>query len=68
MKFRKKIPAIVLGVVSLTAPVIVAGTSAAAPAVEVKAGDSSQSEDTVLTGTTGKPLRALSGQAAPAAG
>ncbi|MFF7183508.1 N-acetylmuramoyl-L-alanine amidase [Streptomyces sp. NPDC008121] len=55
---------IVLGTVSLTAPIALAGTSTASPAIAAKAGDHSQNEDTVLTGGTGTPSSALPEQAA----
>ncbi|MFD4144514.1 N-acetylmuramoyl-L-alanine amidase [Streptomyces sp. NPDC058572] len=64
MKFRKKIPAIALGVVVLTVPVAAAGTStAAAAAIEAAAEDSSQVEDAALTDSNGKPSGALSAKA-----
>ncbi|MFD7285019.1 N-acetylmuramoyl-L-alanine amidase [Streptomyces sp. NPDC059863] len=63
MRFRKTIPAIALGVVSLTAPLAVAGTSTAATALEATAADSSQVEDTTLTDGNGKPAGTLSAKA-----
>ncbi|MEV8389535.1 MULTISPECIES: N-acetylmuramoyl-L-alanine amidase [unclassified Streptomyces] len=68
MQFRKTIPAIALGVVSLTAPLAVAGTSTAATALEATAADSSQVEDTTLTDGNGKPAGALSAKAGSGTG
>ncbi|MGW6604509.1 N-acetylmuramoyl-L-alanine amidase [Streptomyces sp. NPDC055036] len=68
MQFRKTIPAIALGVVSLTAPLAVAGTSTAATALEATAADSSQVEDTTLTDGNGKPAGTLSAKAGSGTG
>ncbi|MFE4370868.1 N-acetylmuramoyl-L-alanine amidase [Streptomyces sp. NPDC056835] len=68
MQFRKTIPAIALGVVSLTAPLAAAGTSTAAAAIEAAAAESSQVEDATLTDSNGKPSGALSAKAASQAG
>ncbi|MFF3159493.1 N-acetylmuramoyl-L-alanine amidase [Streptomyces sp. NPDC057910] len=59
MTVRKKLPAIALGVISLTVPLAAAGTSAAAKAIEVPAEDSSQVEDATLTDRSGEPSRSL---------
>ncbi|MEU6708665.1 N-acetylmuramoyl-L-alanine amidase [Streptomyces wuyuanensis] len=67
MTIRKKLLAIALGVISLTAPLAAAGTSAAATAIEVQAEDSSQVEDATLTDGSGKPSGALSAKTATAA-
>ncbi|MEV6424059.1 N-acetylmuramoyl-L-alanine amidase [Streptomyces sp. NPDC051662] len=68
MRFRTSIPAIALGVVSLTTPLAVAGTSTAATALEATAADSSQVEDTTLTDNVGKPSGVLSAKAGSGAG
>lgn len=64
MTIRKKLPAIALGVMALTAPLAAAGTSTAAPAIEVQAEDSSQVEDATLTDGSGKPSGVLSAKTA----
>ncbi|MFJ6635901.1 N-acetylmuramoyl-L-alanine amidase [Streptomyces sp. NPDC091376] len=64
MTIRKKLPAIALGVISLTAPLAAAGTSTAATAIEVQVEDSSQVEDATLTDGSGKPSGALSAKTA----
>ncbi|MCB5164643.1 N-acetylmuramoyl-L-alanine amidase [Streptomyces bambusae] len=76
MKFRTQISAIALGMVSLTVPLAVAGTSAAAPAAESTAGPSAEAdsgsgertetEDVSLTDGTGRPAGPLSQQTAAA--
>ncbi|MFE3825712.1 N-acetylmuramoyl-L-alanine amidase [Streptomyces sp. NPDC059092] len=68
MRFRQTIPAVALGVVSLTAPLVAAGTSTAATAIETMAADSSQVEETTLTDRDGKPSGALSAKAASQTG
>lgn len=59
MSFRKKIPAIALGLLSLATPLAAAGTSVAAPAATP-----SPIEDATLTDKEGKPSGALSAEAA----
>ncbi|MFI6703648.1 N-acetylmuramoyl-L-alanine amidase [Streptomyces sp. NPDC050509] len=68
MRFRKTIPAVALGVVSLTASLAVTGTGTAATAVEATAADSTQVEEATLTDSKGKPSGALSAKAASPAG
>ncbi|MFJ8002282.1 N-acetylmuramoyl-L-alanine amidase [Streptomyces sp. NPDC096310] len=68
MRFRKTIPAVALGVVSLTVPLAVAGTSSAATAIEATAADSSQVEEATLTDSDGKPAGTLSAKAASRTG
>lgn len=71
MQFRKTIPAIALGMVSLAVPfAAVAGTSTSSPTNETTtnnatATDSSQVENATLTDAKGKPSGTLSAQAAP---
>ncbi|MEV8365284.1 N-acetylmuramoyl-L-alanine amidase [Streptomyces niveus] len=66
MQFRKTIPAIALGVVSLTVPIAAsAGTDSSSPAIEATTADSSQVESATLTDNNGKPSRSLSVKAAP---
>ncbi|MFE4061342.1 N-acetylmuramoyl-L-alanine amidase [Streptomyces sp. NPDC059096] len=68
MRFRKTIPAVALGVVSLTAPLAVAGTGTAATAIEATAAHSPQVEEATLTDGAGKPSGALSAKAAAQTG
>lgn len=66
MQFRKTIPAIALGVVSLTVPIAAsAGTDSSSQAIEATTADSSQVESATLTDNNGKPSRSLSVEAAP---
>lgn len=68
MQFRKTIPAIALGVVSLTVPIAAsAGTDSSSPTIEATTADSSQVESATLTDNNGKPTRSLSVKAAPKA-
>lgn len=74
MQFRKTIPAIALGVVSLTVPIAAsAGTGTSASSIETTATDSSDSSDSsqvenaTLTDINGKPSSTLSAKAAPKA-
>ncbi|MGW6412973.1 N-acetylmuramoyl-L-alanine amidase [Streptomyces vinaceus] len=60
MSFRKKIPAIALGIMSLATPLAAAGTSVAAPTAAP-----APVEDATLTDSEGKPSGALSAKAAP---
>ncbi|MFD4767612.1 N-acetylmuramoyl-L-alanine amidase [Streptomyces niveus] len=66
MQFRKTIPAIALGVVSLTVPIAAsAGAGSSSPAIEATTADSSQVESATLTDNNGKPSRSLSVKATP---
>ncbi|MGW8569385.1 N-acetylmuramoyl-L-alanine amidase [Streptomyces niveus] len=73
MQFRKTIPAIALGVVSLTVPIAAsagtgsAGTGSSSPTIEATTADSSQVESATLTDNNGKPSGSLSVKAAPKA-
>lgn len=68
MQFRKTIPAIALGVVSLTVPIAAsAGTGSSSPTIEATTADSPQVESATLTDNNGKPSGSLSLKAAPKA-
>ncbi|MFJ4682698.1 N-acetylmuramoyl-L-alanine amidase [Streptomyces sp. NPDC088789] len=74
MHFRKTVPAITLGVVSLTAPLLATGTSTAATettratAIGATGADSSRVEEARLTDRAGKPSGTLSAEAASRSG